>query len=99
MNIRLPVTTSVRECATLQQQLLELVDVADTVTVDVGDIELIDTAALQLLFAFSRERSANGLHTVWQGDNPALRQAADSVGLQFGDSGGVGAPRECKHEP
>jgi phospholipid transport system transporter-binding protein len=86
--VRLPVSISVRECAALKQQLLVLVDCADEVRIDLTDVEVIDTAALQLLFAFSRERIARGLSTIWNGDSPTLRSAATAVGLQVGDSTG-----------
>jgi anti-anti-sigma regulatory factor len=93
--VRLPMSTCVRECPELKQQLLMLVDCADEVRIDVTDVELIDTAALQLLFAFSRERIANGLSTIWQGDSPTFRNAATTVALQVGDFTGPstnGAP-------
>jgi phospholipid transport system transporter-binding protein len=96
--VRLPLNTSVRECAALKQQLLVLVDSADAVSIDVSDVELIDTAALQLLFAFSRERIANGLGTIWHGDGPAFRSAASAMGLQLGDSPGASTNRACKHD-
>jgi phospholipid transport system transporter-binding protein len=96
--VPLPVSTGVRECAALKQQLLALVESADAVIIDVTAVELIDTAALQLLFAFSRERIANGLSTIWQGDNPTLRHAATAVGLPLGDSTGPSSNRECQHD-
>jgi phospholipid transport system transporter-binding protein len=83
--VRLPASLSVRECAALKQQLLLLMDSADEVRVDLADVELIDTAALQLLFAFSRERIAKGLSTSWIGDSPIFRSAATTVGLTVGD--------------
>jgi anti-anti-sigma regulatory factor len=86
--VRLPVSASARECAALKQQLLVLVESADEVRIDVTDVELIDTAALQLLFAFSRERFAQGLGTIWGGDSPAFRNAAAALGLQVGDPAG-----------
>lgn len=83
---QLPVSVAVRECAALKQQLLELIESGDAVLIDVTGVELVDTAALQLLFAFSRERIANGLMTIWQGDSTTLRSAADALGLQMSDS-------------
>ena len=97
--VRLPVSTSVRECAALKQQLLLHVEFADAVLIDLTDVELIDTAALQLLFAFSRERTANGRSTIWQGHGPTFRNAATAVGLQLGYSAASGANGECKHDP
>jgi len=86
--VRLPVSASVRECAALKQQLLVLVESVDEVRIDVTDVELIDTAALQLLFAFSRERFAQGLGTIWEGDSPVFRNAAVALGLRVGDPAG-----------
>jgi anti-anti-sigma regulatory factor len=86
--VRLPGSASVRECAALKQQLLVLAESADVVRIDVNEVELIDTAVLQLLFAFSRERFAHGLGTIWEGDSPAFRNAAAAVGLQVGDPAG-----------
>jgi phospholipid transport system transporter-binding protein len=83
--IELPAITSVRECVGLKQQLLERLKSADAVLIDVTAVELIDAAALQLLFAFSRERIAADLSTVWQGDNPTFRTAAAAMGLQMGE--------------
>ena len=77
--------SSVLECTALKQQLLVLVASADPVCIDVADVEVIDTAALQLLFAFSRERTANGLGTLWQGNNPNIRNAAAALGLRLDD--------------
>jgi anti-anti-sigma regulatory factor len=83
---QLPLSASVRESAALKQQLLGLVESADAVLIDVTGVETVDTAALQLLFVFSRERIANGLMTIWQGDSPTFRSAAAAMGLQMGDS-------------
>jgi anti-anti-sigma regulatory factor len=80
--IRLPMNASVRECAALKQLLLELVKSSDAVLIDVTDVEIVDTAILQLLFVFSRERNACDLSTIWQGNSPAFRNAATVLGLQ-----------------
>ncbi|MGC1460503.1 MAG: STAS domain-containing protein [Steroidobacteraceae bacterium] len=95
--IRLPVSTSVRECAALKQQLLALVESAEAVLIDVTDVELIDTAGLQLLFAFSRERIVKGLNTTWQGDSSTFRNAATALGLEVGDSAIPANVSACQH--
>jgi phospholipid transport system transporter-binding protein len=97
--VRLPVSTSILACTALKQQLLMLVESTDAVLIDLSDVELIDTAALQLLFAFSRERTTNGLSTIWQGHGPTFRNAATAVGLKLGQAAGAGANGECKHDP
>jgi|SRR5580692_5287347 anti-anti-sigma regulatory factor len=95
---RLPVSTSVRECPALKQQLLVLVQSADVVVIDVTDVEVIDTAALQLLFAFGRERISHGLSTIWQGDSPTFRNAATALGIQIHDFHGPGSNSACNHD-
>jgi anti-anti-sigma regulatory factor len=95
---RLPLSSSVRECAALKQQLLVLVESAEAVLIDVTDVELIDTAALQLLFAFNRERIATGLRTIWQGDSPTFRNATTALGLRLGDSVSSGTKSEFQHD-
>ena len=81
--VRLPVRATVRECTTLKQQLLAVLESPDPVTIDATDVELIDTAALQLLYAFGRERLAHDLSTLWQGDNSVFRDAATAMGLEI----------------
>lgn len=79
--VRLPASTSIRECAALKQQLLALLESTDAVFIDVSDVELVDTAALQLLFAFGCARNAKELSTIWQGDSPTFSSAATALGL------------------
>src|SRR5580698_3634583 len=95
--VALPAIATVRECAVLKQQLLVLLESAQAVQVDVTNVELIDAAALQLLFAFDRERLAGGLSTIWQGDNLTFQAAVVAMGLPIGDCAGSRAPSGCKH--
>jgi hypothetical protein len=91
--VRLPVSTGIHECPALKQQLLALMDSAEVVVIDVTAVELIDTAALQLLFAFNRERISLSLNTIWQGDSPTFRNAATALGLQLHDSAATDSAR------
>ena len=96
--VRLPASTSVRECVALKQQLLALMESPDAVAIDVTDVARIDTAALQLLFAFDRERIAKGLSTMWHGDSPTFVNAASALGLQVGDFAAPSTNSAGKHE-
>jgi phospholipid transport system transporter-binding protein len=96
--VRLPPSISVSDCAALKQQLLALVKSSDTVLIDVTDVALIDTAALQLVYAFSRERSGNGLSTNWQGHSPTFRNAATALGLRLGDDAGLCSNSASDHD-
>jgi phospholipid transport system transporter-binding protein len=92
---RLPVVCTVRESATLRTDLLDLLASADAVTLDVGAVERIDTAALQIVFAFVRERRAAGGMVNWSGDSEGFTEAARLVGLDrmLGVQSGSGAAR------
>ncbi len=47
--------------------------------VDVTDVERVDTAALQLLYAFARDRKSRGLDVQWQGDSRGWREGTATL--------------------
>lgn len=51
-------------------------------TIDVSAVRRIDTANLQLLAAFVRDRRAAGLAVEWLGAAQAFTQSADRLGLR-----------------
>jgi len=71
----------VAEAAALKEQLLALLDEPQPVTLDVTSLQRIDTAGLQVITAFVRERTAQGRAVTWQGDAPVLATAAQLLGL------------------
>ena len=78
--IALPANCSIRDAAQLKATLLELLPQA-TVTIDAGALERIDTAGVQLLVAFTRDRAAKGFGTEWRGANATLHDAVHALGL------------------
>jgi ABC-type transporter Mla MlaB component len=78
----LPCSCTVKDAANLKITLCSYLEAADCVVLDVANIERIDTAALQLLCAFVRDRHARGLKVQWQGNSPALQEAADLLALR-----------------
>ncbi|MGC8518405.1 MAG: STAS domain-containing protein [Steroidobacteraceae bacterium] len=52
-----------------------------TVTLDGTAVERIDTAALQLLAAFVRDRRLAGTSLQWQSASPAMHSAARLLGM------------------
>ncbi len=78
--------TSIRDVATLKAQLLLLLDHPETVTVVASEVEGIDTAVLQLLFAFERDRTLLGRVVAWHGASTGFEAAAATLGLVFGAS-------------
>jgi len=71
----------VAEAASLKERLAALLDEPQPVTLDVAALQRIDTAGLQLITAFVRERAGAGRAVEWQGTAPVLMTAAQLLGL------------------
>ena len=71
----------VAEAASLKERLAPLLQTPLPVTLDINALQRIDTAGLQVITAFVRERAARGLAIEWQGTAPVLRTAAGLLGL------------------
>ena len=71
----------VSDAASLKARLAALLDEPLAVTIDVSALQRIDTAGLQLIAAFIRERAGQGRTVEWQGAAPVLATAAQLLGL------------------
>jgi ABC-type transporter Mla MlaB component len=71
----------VAEASSLKAQLARLIDEPLPVTLDISALQRIDTAALQLITAFVRERAGHGRPLQWHGTAPVLASAARLLGL------------------
>ncbi len=71
----------ISDAAQLKSALTPLVSAGAVVMLDVSALQRIDSAALQILCAFLRERRSQGRGTEWRGVPAALRQAAGLLGL------------------
>ena len=71
----------VSDAASLKKNLTALLDEPLAVTLDITALQRIDTAALQVITAFVRERAGHGRPVQWQGSAPALTIAARLLGL------------------
>lgn len=80
--LRLAAECTVAQADSLKAGLTRLVDEATAVTLDVSALQRIDTAGLQLLAAFVRDRRAAARAVEWRGRAPALDAAADLLGLR-----------------
>ena len=67
--------------STLKESLAGLLDEPQPVTLDITALQRIDTAGLQVLTAFIRERVGHGRTVEWRGTAPALTSAAQLLGL------------------
>jgi anti-anti-sigma regulatory factor len=74
-HITLTGSVGIRDGAALRAQLVTLLNLPERVVIDVTSATRVDTAALQLLFAFCRDRKAAGLSIAWEGQSAAWRNA------------------------
>jgi ABC-type transporter Mla MlaB component len=65
----------------LKESLAGLLDEPQPITLDITALQRIDTAGLQVLTAFVRERATHGRPVEWRGTAPALTSAAQLLGL------------------
>jgi len=79
--IALPAECAIASAPQLRSGLLKRLTDARTVQIDASGVQRIDTASLQVLAAFSRDRRAGGLPLEWLGVPPCLTQAASTLDL------------------
>jgi ABC-type transporter Mla MlaB component len=72
---------TVADAASLKERLAGLLDQPLAVTLDVSALQRIDTAGLQVIAAFVRQRAEHDRKVMWQGSAPALTGAAKLLGL------------------
>ena len=72
---------TVADASTLKAGLAKLLDDSGVVTLDVSAVQRIDTAGLQVIATFVRERESHGRLVEWRGAAPALTAAAKLLGL------------------
>lgn len=80
--VTLPANCTVQDAAALKRELLALASVAAPIALDARGAERVDTATVQLLCAFVRDRTANNLAVQWLGHSPAIAEAARLLGVQ-----------------
>lgn len=72
---------TVKDAAALKQSLCAVLNSEAAVIIDVGAVDRIDTAAIQLLCAFVRQRAVDSHGVVWRGTPAAVREAASLLGV------------------
>ncbi len=72
---------TIADASALKGHLAKLLDESGIVTIDVSAVQRIDTAGLQIIIAFVRERESQGRQVQWRGHAPALANAAGLLGL------------------
>lgn len=79
-SVQLPADCRMAAQAALKAELLGALN-AGAIVLDGGQVERVDTAALQLLVVFRRELDARGGTLAWHGASVALNEAAGLLGL------------------
>ena len=79
--LALPAECLVSEAGSLKGNLAALLDEPLPVTLDIAALQRIDTAGLQVITAFVRERAGHGRTVEWQGTAPVMTTAAQLLGL------------------
>jgi ABC-type transporter Mla MlaB component len=79
--IALSSNSTVKDAAALKDVLVRLLDEAAPVAIDAKSVERIDTAIMQLLCAFVRDRAERNLAVTWSGTPSALLDAARLLGI------------------
>lgn len=72
---------SVKDAAALKSSLCAFANHGDAVTLDVSAVERVDTATMQLLCAFARDRSGRNQSVAWRGESAALQDAVRLLGV------------------
>lgn len=73
---------TVKDAAALKQALCAVVGSEAPVTLDVSSVERIDTAAVQLLCAFVKQRMADARGVAWSAVPATLKEAAELLGVR-----------------
>lgn len=80
--IVLAANCAVKDAAALKASLCALAETSGPVTLDSRGLERIDTATVQLLCAFVRDRASRKQGVTWVGESAALREAARLLGVR-----------------
>jgi ABC-type transporter Mla MlaB component len=79
--IVLAANCSVKDAASLKTSLCAVANESAAVTLDASAVERVDTATMQLLCAFARDRNARKQSIVWRGQSQALHDAIRLLGV------------------
>ena len=79
--IALDVDLRLSQAPVLRERLLKALAAGSPVTLDGGNVTQVDTAALQVLCAFTRDAAGQGLTVAWGEVSQVLRDGAAMLGL------------------
>jgi anti-anti-sigma regulatory factor len=79
--VALPASCTLKESAAVKTLLVQGLDQAGDIRLDLSAVERVDTSVLQLLVAFSRDMKDAGRAVDWVGCNAEFQRAARQLGL------------------
>lgn len=71
----------ISEVEGLTKELTSLLDSSQDVSIDISDVEAIDTASMQALCSLQKSLAVTGNHVNWLGNSKAFKEAADTLGV------------------
>ncbi len=79
--LKLPTLCTISAVEQLRALLLQRIEEPEALRLDATAVERIDTAGLQLLIAFLRDRKARQAKVIWVGCSDPLLRAAQTLGV------------------
>lgn len=79
--VALSSNSTVKDAAALKSTLEQVLEAPGSVTIDAKSVERIDTAIIQVLCAFVRDRAERNLAVEWRGTPQPLFDAARLLGV------------------
>jgi ABC-type transporter Mla MlaB component len=79
--VALASNSTVKDAAALKSTLAQVLEAPGSVTIDAKSVERIDTAIIQVLCAFVRDRAERNLAIEWRGTPQPLFDAARLLGV------------------
>jgi len=80
-DLNLEGSLGIAEAETLYQRLLEMLDAQVDVCIESETLSRVDTAGVQLLYAFIKEAETRSVKVIWKSVSDALKETAATLGL------------------
>jgi anti-anti-sigma regulatory factor len=81
-SVDLPENLTITNVETLHELLEPYIQSSNDIILAAGDVNRVDTAGLQTLYAFSRSLHSRGIGLKWSSPSKELMTAAEQLGLK-----------------
>lgn len=75
-------SVTIAQAADLYAQLLMAMAEGQAIQINLSQIERIDTAVIQLFYAFHRDAQVQGLVVIWSNPSQLFSDAVDNLGIK-----------------